>query len=62
MCITRLVSGKRLFAKERMTRAAIEPAVPAGKPKKFVGQTRDVAPESLAFVRHLRDYGAAGSE
>jgi hypothetical protein len=62
ICITRLVSGERHAAKERMTRSVVEPAFSAGKPKRLLEQMRDVAGESPAFVRQLRDYGVAGSE
>jgi hypothetical protein len=45
-----------------MTKAVIEPPVFSGKPKRLLDQMRDVARESPAFVRQLRDYGVAGSE
>jgi hypothetical protein len=57
-----LVSWERPAAKERITKAVIEPAVFSGKPKKLLDQMRDIARESPAFVRQPRDYGVAGSE
>ena len=62
ICITRLLSGERLAKKERMTTAAIEPAVSAGKPKRLLDQMRYIARESPAFVQRLPDYGVAGRE
>jgi len=57
-----LFSGERLAAEERMTRSVVEPTVFSGKPKKLLDQMRNIARESPAFVRQLRDYGVAGSE
>ena len=45
-----------------MTKAVIEPAVSSDKPKRLLDQMRDIARESPAFARQLRDYGVAGSE
>ena len=45
-----------------MTKAVIEPDVSSGKLKKLLDQMRNIARESPAFVRQLRDYGVAGSE
>ena len=60
--VARLPSGERLAARERMTRSVIEAVVSSGKPKKLLDQMRDIARESPAFVRQLRDYGVAGRE
>jgi hypothetical protein len=45
-----------------MTKAVIKPTVFSGKPKRLLEQMRNIARESPAFFRQLRDYGVAGSE
>ena len=47
--LIRLLSGERLAAKERITKAVVESAVSAGKPKKLLDQMRNVRKTRARF-------------
>jgi hypothetical protein len=51
--LERLCSGERPAARERMTKAVLEPAISAGKPKKLLDQMRDVRKHARDVVEAL---------